>query len=204
MDTNEKILAWICVTSVRNPWNSKINKSFYSLVLRKDDNDMGVYVRTKCSTDVREQKVHCRDGGEAQLSNILHTKFGRTEVARAISRLSQCGWVEKQETRQLILDDMRFIEAPLNCTALCRATSRTLSAMSRRKLTSIPSARKVNLTQWCASIKVRLTFLTTPGERNNLCSCMKDLLSLGHMEVVVSSREGSATSTIYGSASTRI
>lgn len=116
MDTNEKILAWICVTSVRNPWNSKINKSFYSLVLRKDDNDMGVYVRTRCSTDVREQKVHCRDGGEAQLSNILHTKFGRTEVARAISRLSQCGWVEKQETRQLILDDMRFIEAPFDVT----------------------------------------------------------------------------------------
>ena len=116
MDTNEKVLAWICVTSVRNPWNSKINKSFYSLVLRKDGNDMGVYVRTRCSTDVREQKVHCRDGGEAQLSNILHTKFGRTEVARAISRLSQCGWVEKQETRQLILDDMRFIEAPFDVT----------------------------------------------------------------------------------------
>ena len=116
MDTNEKILAWICVTSVRNPWNSKINKSFYSLVLRKDDNDMGVYVRTKCNTDVREQKVRYRDGGEAQLSNILHTKFGRTEVARAISRLSQCGWVEKQGTRQLILDDMRFIEAPFDVT----------------------------------------------------------------------------------------
>ena len=116
---HDETIAWINLTNVISPWLRVAANTYYRVILRTNDYEThpAVYIGTS-NTDgeYREAKVFYKDTKESNLRNILHTIFGRKEVARTISVLIQCSYVDKKSTRDAILEDMRFIECPFGIT----------------------------------------------------------------------------------------
>ena len=118
-DHNDETIAWINLTNVRSPWLRVAANTYYRVILRTNayDTKHEIYIGTSNTNgEYREVKVFYKDTKESNLRNILHTIFGRKEVARAISILIQCRYIDKKSTRVAILDDMRFIERPFRVT----------------------------------------------------------------------------------------
>jgi len=129
IDVNETI-AWICCSDTLCPWTTKPGKTFYRVIIRKNVHltNPSVHVSTSCvSGEYREVKVRTKDRNESNLRNILHTLIGRREVARAISILTQCSYVDKKDVMESVLQDMRFLEPPfelsyVDCNSICPGT----------------------------------------------------------------------------------
>lgn len=124
-DHNDETIAWINLTNVRSPWLRVAANTYYRVILRTNayDTKHEIYIGTSNTNgEYREVKVFYKDTKESNLRNILHTIFGRKEVARAISILIQCRYIDKKSTRDAILSDMRFIECPFRVTYVdCRS-----------------------------------------------------------------------------------
>lgn len=127
---HDETIAWINLTNVLSPWLRVPANTFYRVILRTNgyETHPAIYIGTSNTNgEYRETKVFYKDHKEANLRNILHTIFGRKEVARAISILTQCGYVDKKPVRESVLEDMRFLESPfgisyVDCGSICPGT----------------------------------------------------------------------------------
>ena len=127
---HDETIAWINLTNCLSPWLRAAANTYYRVILRTNDYETqpAIYIGTSnVNGEYREVKVFYKEHKEANLRNILHTIFGRKEVARAISILTQCSYVDKKPMSESVLEDMRFIESPfdisyVDCGSICPGT----------------------------------------------------------------------------------
>lgn len=126
----DETIAWICCSDTLCPWTTKPGKTFYRVILRKNVylTNPSIHVSTSCASgEYREARVRARDNDEDNLRDILHTLIGRREVARAITTLIQCSYVDTKDIEESVLQDMMFLEPPFelsytDCNSICPGT----------------------------------------------------------------------------------